>query len=304
MPINTSEELADLDLTQAPVPEMTNGALAHSDTIQGVVEVDTPVADGRSVFYNSLTDEEAARLRSAAGRITEADRRIGEAKGVIGKNVLVIGRELNFISSKMSGVFEEWLRLEFSMSRASAYHYMNVATEFADVPTILDVLPATTVYKLAARTTPAEVRDAVVREITAGEPVSAKDVKERIADAKAKADDAKRLEAELKEQNYRPAANDDATDKEVAGGQDRATASRLPDDDAGARGLWSKAEVQERKMKEPGQAEQMAHVVLASVRRHLPAEVLETLVACARDDAAWHALGGLLRTASELSAAA
>jgi hypothetical protein len=98
---------------------------------------------------------------------------------------------------------------------------MNVAAEFADVPTILDLLPATTVYKLAAKTTPAEVRDEVVREITAGEPVSAKDVKGRIADAKAKAADAKRLEAERKKQKHPPAANDDVkvADEEVAGGQ-------------------------------------------------------------------------------------
>lgn len=301
MPSDESILLADLDLTPVLNPQGSTARPASPAATSAVVEASTPEKDDRSTFYSSLSADQAANLRAATSRITAAT-------DVIGKNMLVIGHELNTVSSEMPGHFEEWLRLEFSMSRASAYHYMNVAAEFADVPTILDLLPATTVYKLAAKTTPAEVRDEVVREITAGEPVSAKDVKGRIADAKAKAADAKRLEAERKKQKHPPAANDDVkvADEEVAGGQGKVTASPLlPGSDGSALGPDASVDAVEKRKKESlGQTEQTAHEALASLRRHLPGEVLEMLVACARDDAAWHALGSMLGATSELSAAA
>lgn len=299
MPIDPLVELTELDLTPAPISPVDEPPV---DAAFPTVETQTSASDDRAVFYASLAAEEADHLTAAAARIVAA-------RSAIGKNMLLIGRELIPIKARMAGRFEEWLRLEFSMSRATAYHYINVATEFEDVPAIIESLPATTVYKLAATTTPAEVRDAVVREISAGEPVSAEDVEARIAYAKAgraKASGEKHGKAKLKKHQ---SANDDAkvTDKDVAGSaNNKVTSMRLPinlvhsggePDPALQQNTGAVGSAQDR-------AEQSAHETFASLRHHLPADEMQILQACASSDAAWNALGRVLTSGTELDAAA
>jgi Skp family chaperone for outer membrane proteins len=110
-----------------------------------------------------------------------------------------MGRELIAICDSLPGHFEEWLRLEFDMSRATAYNYMSVERHFGDVPEVVTALPSTTVYKLAAKSTPDALREAVVKEIASGAQVSPKDVERRISEAKDRAREDKRAELERRE---------------------------------------------------------------------------------------------------------
>src|SRR5690606_1873359 len=144
--------------------------------IGGPIEMLTPLSQARSAFYASLPASDANELQSASSRI-------GASLCMIGKNMLMIGADLIMVSDQLSGHCEEWLKLEFSFSRATAYNYINAATHFANSPRVIEALPAMTVYKLASKTTPVDVRAAVIREIAAGEVVSARDVEDRIAAA-------------------------------------------------------------------------------------------------------------------------
>ena len=129
---------------------------------------------GREAFYAALSDKDADLLRTSAGEIRKVERNM----------ILKIGQILVSIRDACPGCFVQWLKVEFDMSTGSAYNYLAAWEKFGSTPVVIDVLPVRTVYKLAAKATPAEVRDAVVNEIVAGAEVSAREVERRIADAR------------------------------------------------------------------------------------------------------------------------
>jgi hypothetical protein len=194
MTLTDAIELADLDLSGTPTIEVT----AVMSSVPAVVEpapVRT-VPDEREMFYGSMSATDAERLRSAAGRMSTC-------MGAVARGILIMGRELIAICDSLPGHFEEWLRLEFDMSRATAYNYMSVVRHFGDVPEVVKALPSTTVYKLAAKSTPDALREAVVKEIAGGAQVSPKDVDRRITEAKNKAREDKRAELERREREQK-----------------------------------------------------------------------------------------------------
>lgn len=145
--------------------------------------------DIREQFYASLDPGQADKLRKNAARIKETMK----------DAILDIGHALIEINDNMPGHFDKWLKLEFGMSKATAYNYMNTVKRFGGTPKVVKVLPRATVYRLGAKSTPDDVRDAVVREIEAGAPVSVADVERRIAASKDVAKQEKQAKANLVE---------------------------------------------------------------------------------------------------------
>jgi hypothetical protein len=75
------------------------------------------------------------------------------------------------------GTFKAWIESEFNMSRTATYRFINVAERFSSCPTV-GHLQAKALYELAAPSTPPEVQAEVERRITAGELVTAADIRE------------------------------------------------------------------------------------------------------------------------------
>ncbi|SIR19214.1 hypothetical protein SAMN05880582_107189 [Rhizobium sp. RU20A] len=128
-------------------------------------------------FYLSLNPDTAADLKATAARIKarEATVRAG---------IIQTGLELIQIKDSLPGQFDRWLKLEFDMSKSTAWNYINVAEKFAAAPKVVEILPPATVYKLAAKATPDAVRTAVVDEINAGAVPTKKEVETRIRRAR------------------------------------------------------------------------------------------------------------------------
>lgn len=310
MPTNTSVELdellADLDLTPVLTPKTSVPPVVPAPSIPAIADTASPVDDDRAAFYALLAVEEAEKLRAATNRI-HASRSSTAA------NLIVIGLELIAIRTEIPGHFEEWLQLEFSMSRSSAYNYMRVAIRFGEVPQVLEVLPMATAYRLAAKATPADIRDAVVREIAAGRPVSAEEVEERISEATAKPGGEKRIVAQRKKPKHPPAANDDAKSKNTGNahvGSDKiatepantdVNAFNLPEAVLGATDQRQKADVGGS---DRGPADGAAREALALLRRYLAADAFQTLEMCAASDVTWNALRCLLVENEGLTVAA
>jgi hypothetical protein len=176
---------ADLDLGEQGLPAAQIkpvAALVLAEVIPGAL-------DAREQFYSALPTDQAANCRQSAERIRNT------MKGA----VLEVGRELIEISDRMPGYFTRWLNLEFTMSRATAYNYINATRMFGSTPRVIEALPPGVVYKLAAEATPPEIRDAVVRAIAAGEHVSAAEVEDRIRAAKNAANRDRQAKADLVE---------------------------------------------------------------------------------------------------------
>lgn len=62
------------------------------------------------------------------------------------------------------GQFEEWCRVEFGMSERTAQNMMNVARTFAGKSAKISLLSDSTLYLLAAPSTPEPVREAVIQQ--------------------------------------------------------------------------------------------------------------------------------------------
>lgn len=101
--------------------------------------------------------EEAARL------IKPRLRRAAE-------DIFVIGAALNGVKAKLEhGQFGEWLAVEFGLSRRMAQHFMNVATRLQAKSEKFSHLPPSTLYLLAAPTTPDEAIRVVEERLDAGD---------------------------------------------------------------------------------------------------------------------------------------
>lgn len=185
------EVLTDFDFSVASPAVCTEDTTALQLTainavpVQATPSTPTPHADERSEFYASLEKADAAKLQATATRINNC-RKIAR------ESTLEIGRELVAIKDSIPGHFDRWLKLEFNMSKATAWNYINVVQEFGDAPEVVDVLPSATAYRLAAKATPENVRREIVEEIKTGAAPTKADVERRIADARSIAAEEKR----------------------------------------------------------------------------------------------------------------
>lgn len=201
-----NHELEDFDLSEVnPLVEM-DSTLIEAEAIEESLPAHVSVL---GFDYSGVSDAVAAEAEQTAQRIR--DRLRG--------SIIETGNDLLAIKVKLGhGKFGEWLKFHFSMSERTAQNFMNAASVFGATPKVIDVLPPSTVYKLAAKSAPVDVRQSVIDEVVAGSLPSQTDVEARIAAAK----DAERRmrEGERAEQEEALAWNRHEQDLRKAGKSD------------------------------------------------------------------------------------
>lgn len=130
--------------------------------------------------YSALPGDLANEARTIAARVRErAQQQIA--------SIIETGRDLAGIKEKLGhGQFGEWLLAEFDMNERTAQRYMSAATAFHGKTDIVSYLPPSTIYALAAPSTPEPVRQQVIEQLEAGEKVDPVDVRFAIREAKAR----------------------------------------------------------------------------------------------------------------------
>ncbi|MCC6168015.1 MAG: hypothetical protein IT329_12380 [Caldilineaceae bacterium] len=113
--------------------------------------------------YSRLPAEQRSLAEQAARTIKPRLRRAAE-------DIFVIGAALNGVKAELEhGRFGEWLAVEFGLSPRMAQHFMNVATRLQAKSEKFSLLPPSTLYLLAAPTTPEAAIRTVEAQIDAGE---------------------------------------------------------------------------------------------------------------------------------------
>jgi hypothetical protein len=125
--------------------------------------------------YSELPKVAADYLREAAGRIRASQRR----------HILDVGRELAEAKKRLEhGQFGPWLMAEFEMTERTAENYMSAAI-LVDKSEKFSDLPASTLYLLAAPSTPKTVVDEVNETLRSGKPAPRlKALRSKISDAR------------------------------------------------------------------------------------------------------------------------
>jgi hypothetical protein len=147
-------------------------------------ELIEPTAVTVAFDYSVLPADVAKDARAAAERY----RRRAKV------HILDTGRDLLTMKDRLGhGNFGRWLEAEFLMNERSAQRYMDVAAKFGDKSDIVSVLPPTTLYDLAAASTPAPVREEVVHRLEAGERLDPHAVNHMVRTAREAARQERRL---------------------------------------------------------------------------------------------------------------
>lgn len=104
------------------------------------------------------------------------------------EDIFVIGKELNATKALLPhGEYTKWLDVEFGLSERMAQRFVNVYERLGVKSDIMSVLPPTTLYLLAAPSTPDEAIKAVEQQLDAGGRISVAYVQDVITNAKQKA---------------------------------------------------------------------------------------------------------------------
>lgn len=97
------------------------------------------------------------------------------------KNIIEIGRELKRVKAHLGhGRFLAWIEDELAMTDRSARNYMRAADWAEGKSEIVSVLPPSTIYKLAAPSTPKAFAEKIVEEIKQGLAVDPRAIEGRI----------------------------------------------------------------------------------------------------------------------------
>ena len=156
-----------------------------------------PFVDGQTEVV-TVVDQAAVDLYYDYERIPEQHRdavmraaisikpRLKRAAG----DLFVIGRELRDIKSRLPhGEYTNWLDLEFGLSERMAQRFMNVHDRLGAKSDKLSVLPPSTLYLLAAPSTPDEAIQSIEGQLGRGQRLTVRYVQDAISDAKRKAKD-------------------------------------------------------------------------------------------------------------------
>jgi hypothetical protein len=140
----------------------------------------------RALFnYSVLDNQTAALARETAERI----RRHEKATVEIGTALLHLKKSLGH------GNFLKWIGYEFGWSARTAQRYMMVAEAFAGKYDIVSDLPSPIVYKLAAPSTPAPLRQQIVERIEGGELFTHAQINSLISNGQARHSEPRQAEA-------------------------------------------------------------------------------------------------------------
>lgn len=131
-----------------------------------------------SYDYNTIPEEHREALRRSALTIKPRLKRAAE-------DIFVIGRELMAVKMRLPhGTYTNWLDIEFGLSDRMAQRFMGVAERLGAKSDKLSVLPPSTLYLLAAPSTPDEAIATVEQQLTNGERISVAFVQRAITEAK------------------------------------------------------------------------------------------------------------------------
>lgn len=113
-------------------------------------------------------------LNTIAERIRERIRRTTT-------DIIATGHDLLGVKSKLDhGAFHSWIETEFGINARTAQNYMRAATWAEGKSESVSHLPPSTVYLLAAPSTPEEFATEVLSDIESGRPVDHRQVEARI----------------------------------------------------------------------------------------------------------------------------
>jgi hypothetical protein len=141
-----------------------------------------------AIFLNEVCDigfDYAALEPDIASEAKDAAERIHNIRRQTTAGIIETGERLKTIKDRLPhGQFQPWLAAEFGMSDRAARLYMNAANFAAGKTETVSVLQPTTVYALAAPSTPDAVKTGVLERLEKGEAVTDREVKQLIAHAK------------------------------------------------------------------------------------------------------------------------
>lgn len=131
--------------------------------------------------YGILADEQRLLVEQKTGEIRERLKRSAQDIWEIGQRLCDVRNTLKH------GQFDSWLKAEFGWSRRTAYNFINVYESFSNRANLAEVNIATSaLYLLAAPSTPATVRQAVIDEAKkVGGKVAHKDIADRLKPSRA-----------------------------------------------------------------------------------------------------------------------
>lgn len=168
--------------------------------------------------YSGVSDAVAKEAEATAKRIRN---RLKAHTIDNGKELLVIKKGLGH------GKFGMWLEFHFGWKERTAQNYMNSAAVFGSTPQIIDFLPLSTIYKLAAPSTPDALRQAVIEQIKRGEKPDPKHIEKEIVAAKNLASQ-KPIAAETTDADSAPKSPPISAPNDASGSNDEATAIAVP----------------------------------------------------------------------------
>jgi Protein of unknown function (DUF3102) len=126
--------------------------------------------------------------------------------------IIDIGTDLIRVKDALNhGQFSKWLKA-VGWSERTARNYMGAAKVFEGKTATVADLPPATIYRLAAPSTPAEVRDEIVARLESSEKVSITKINDVIDDARAR-ERKRRAEAKLTNRQRRARARSAAQRK-------------------------------------------------------------------------------------------
>ena len=128
--------------------------------------------------YSQLPNEHRDAVRRSARIIKPLLKRTAE-------DIFIIGGELRAVKEMLPhGRYTEWLEVEFGLSERMAQHFVNVRERLGPKSEKFSVLPPSTLYLLAAPSTPDEAIEIVEERIDKGDRLSVAHVQRTIAEQK------------------------------------------------------------------------------------------------------------------------
>src|SRR5262245_59080621 len=127
--------------------------------------------------YAPFPSSQAALLRKQGARIREHVRSTTEAIIEIGRDLLAVKQNLDH------GQFGAWVEAECGFTLRSAQRYIGIAEFVAEKNDTVSLLPPAALYKLAAKSAPPAVVQAVIEKIDRGAPVNVAEIDDALAEA-------------------------------------------------------------------------------------------------------------------------
>lgn len=153
--------------------------LAISTVLAKPAEIATPIQDIQAAVmpkpcepfdYGEVAPDIATALRAQASRIRDMITVTTSAVIQIGNDLIAVKQVLE------RGTFRSWIESECGFSARTAENYMGAARLAEGRNATVAFLQPATVYRLAAKSAPAEVVNAVLQRAEQGEAVSDRDV--------------------------------------------------------------------------------------------------------------------------------